>query len=72
MEVTWHEGILGNVGVLGKDREKEKSHHPCDETNHTGKSKVLIKFKSLNNNNNKLFAITTFTKTRMFVYIYED
>lgn len=53
MEVTWHEGILGNVGVLGKDREKEKSHHPCDETNHTGKSKVLIKFKSLNINTNK-------------------
>jgi len=29
MEMTWHEGILGNVGVLGKDWEKEKSHHPC-------------------------------------------
>jgi len=27
--MTWHESILGNVGVLGKDREKEKSHHPC-------------------------------------------
>lgn len=53
MGVTWHEGILGNVGVLGKDREKEKSHHPCDETNHTAKSKVLIKFKSLNINTNK-------------------
>ncbi|RDX76930.1 hypothetical protein CR513_43028, partial [Mucuna pruriens] len=42
MEVTWHEGILGNVGVLGEDREKEKSHHTCHETNHTGKSQIEL------------------------------
>lgn len=48
MKMTWHKGILGNVGILGKDREKEKSHHPCQETNQAGKKRVLIKFKSLN------------------------
>jgi len=48
MEMTWHKGILGNVGILGKDREKEKSHHPCQETNQAEKKKVLIQFKSLN------------------------
>ena len=35
MGVTWHEGILGNVGVLGEEWEEQKSDNTSHQANDT-------------------------------------
>lgn len=37
LKKTWHEGILGNIGVLGENGKQQKSQNPCCAANHTEK-----------------------------------
>lgn len=36
-ELTWHKGILGDVGVLGENRKQQKSQNPSCGENDTAK-----------------------------------
>ena len=50
---TWHEGIFGNVGVLGEKWQNKKSENPSCAANHTENQKkkihqTKIKIKAMN------------------------